>query len=272
MLDEQSPVYFFAAAVLCFTLFHLCMQKSPAERVAEIQGACATPNWTAGLFYDFRHSRSLAYRILKLDERCWRHAAGSITSPPRVNRGNCAVSIEQFKLDSSRAGNLSSRLAGIARAAAGGAHPAGEGIERRVAMQYSPMNDIRNISRVDPEPLSSFARLESHPSRVRNWCNDSKLCFLRLSTKCTWKRQIIMHRIIQEAFAEIARRIRAGEPTTEWDIAQLCSADTRKKDGAGADDRRSEREHRQCRTTCRQGKELVINARFRVDRCGYEIQ
>src|SRR5206468_11396913 len=30
-----------------------------------------------------------------------------------------------------------------------------------------------------------------------------------------------MHRIIQEAFAEIARRHRANEPTTEWDIAQF---------------------------------------------------
>ena len=30
-----------------------------------------------------------------------------------------------------------------------------------------------------------------------------------------------MHRIIQEAFAEIARRIRANEPTTEWDIEQF---------------------------------------------------
>src|SRR5437660_8048322 len=30
-----------------------------------------------------------------------------------------------------------------------------------------------------------------------------------------------MHRIIQETFAEIARRIRAEEPTTEWDIAQF---------------------------------------------------
>jgi len=30
-----------------------------------------------------------------------------------------------------------------------------------------------------------------------------------------------MHRIIQEAFTEIARRIRADEPTTEWDIAQF---------------------------------------------------
>src|SRR2546430_15595596 len=29
-----------------------------------------------------------------------------------------------------------------------------------------------------------------------------------------------MHRIIQEAFAEIARRMRANEPTTEWDIGQ----------------------------------------------------
>ena len=30
-----------------------------------------------------------------------------------------------------------------------------------------------------------------------------------------------MHRIIQEAFAEIARRIRANEPTTERDIADF---------------------------------------------------
>jgi Xaa-Pro aminopeptidase len=30
-----------------------------------------------------------------------------------------------------------------------------------------------------------------------------------------------MHRIIHETFAEIARRIRADEPTTEWDIAQF---------------------------------------------------
>src|SRR5439155_7553647 len=30
-----------------------------------------------------------------------------------------------------------------------------------------------------------------------------------------------MHRIIQEAFAEIARRIRADESMTEWDIAQF---------------------------------------------------
>src|SRR5262245_64907930 len=29
------------------------------------------------------------------------------------------------------------------------------------------------------------------------------------------------HRIIQEAFAELARGIRANEPTTEWDIAQF---------------------------------------------------
>ena len=30
-----------------------------------------------------------------------------------------------------------------------------------------------------------------------------------------------MHHIIQEAFAEIARRARSDEPTTEWDIGQF---------------------------------------------------
>jgi Xaa-Pro dipeptidase len=44
-------------------------EQSPAERVAEIQAALRDAKLDGWLFYDFRHSDPLAYRILKLDEK-----------------------------------------------------------------------------------------------------------------------------------------------------------------------------------------------------------
>jgi hypothetical protein len=53
------------AAVLCFTLVpFMHAQESPAERVAEIQTALRDAKLDGWLFYDFRHSDPLAYRIL----------------------------------------------------------------------------------------------------------------------------------------------------------------------------------------------------------------
>jgi hypothetical protein len=40
-------------------------QQSPAERVAEIQAALREAKLDGWLFYDFRHSELLAYRILR---------------------------------------------------------------------------------------------------------------------------------------------------------------------------------------------------------------
>jgi len=58
------------AAVLCFTFVSsMNAQQSPAERVAEIQAALRDAKLDGWLFYDFRHSDPLAYRILKLDEK-----------------------------------------------------------------------------------------------------------------------------------------------------------------------------------------------------------
>ena len=58
------------AAVLCFTLApSMHAQESPAQRVAEIQTALRDAKLDGWLFYDFRHSDPLAYRILKLDEK-----------------------------------------------------------------------------------------------------------------------------------------------------------------------------------------------------------
>src|SRR5437870_13399676 len=88
------------AAVLCFTLVpFMHAQESPAERVAEIQAALRASGLDGWLFYDFRHSDPLAYRILKLAEggvttRRWFYFVPVVGDPVKV-----VHSIEQHRLD-----------------------------------------------------------------------------------------------------------------------------------------------------------------------------
>ena len=75
-------------------------EQSPAERVTEIQAALREAKVDGWLFYDFRHSDPLAYRILKLDEkmsasRRWFYYIPASGEPVKI-----VQSIEQFKLDS----------------------------------------------------------------------------------------------------------------------------------------------------------------------------
>src|SRR5882672_1716479 len=139
----------FAAASLCFTfVFSMQAEQSAAERVAEIQAALRAAKLDGWLFYDFRHRDPLAYRILKLDEkmlasRRWFYYIPASGEPVKI-----VQSIEQFKLDSLPGKKLVFRgwqeLHARLREALGA--PA-KGSKRRIAMQYSPMNDIPYISR-----------------------------------------------------------------------------------------------------------------------------
>ena len=91
----------FAVFVLCLTFVGPThAQQSPAERVTEIQAALREAKLDGWLFYDFRHSDPLAYRILKLDEnmlasRRWFYYVPASGEPVKI-----VQSIEQFKLDS----------------------------------------------------------------------------------------------------------------------------------------------------------------------------
>src|ERR1051325_6183607 len=91
----------FAALIFCLSLVaSMHAEQSPAERVAEIQAALRDAKLDGWLFYDFRHSDPLAYRILKLDEkmlasRRWFYYVPASGEPVKI-----VQSIEQFKLDS----------------------------------------------------------------------------------------------------------------------------------------------------------------------------
>ena len=100
---------------------------------------------------------------------------------------------------------------------------AGKESKRRVAMQYSPMNHhplhlaCGCGNGIELVPFYS----ELNPSPARELVQRFEAVFSPAQHQMHVEASDKMHRIIQDAFAEIARRIRADEPTTEWDIAQF---------------------------------------------------
>src|SRR5437899_9552897 len=211
------------AAVLCFTLVSsMNAQQSPAERVAEIQVALRTAKLDGWLFYDFRHSDPLASRILKLDAKRWASRRWFYYVPASGEPVKIVQSIEQFKLDSLPGRKLvfrgwqelHARLREILT-------PAAKESKSRIAMQYSPMNDIPYISRVDAGTIELVRSFGVEPTTSAELVQRCEAVFSPDQHQMHVEASDKMHRIIQEAFAEIARRIRANEPTTEWDIAQF---------------------------------------------------
>jgi Xaa-Pro aminopeptidase len=213
----------FAAFIFTLNLVGLVRaRQSPAERVAEIQTALRDAKLDGWLFYDFRHSDPLAYRILKLDEKMFASRRWFYYVPASGEPLKIVQSIEQFKLDSLPGRKLVYRgwqeLHARLREALGAT---GKESKRHVAMQYSPMNDIPYISRVDAGTIELVRSFGVEPVSSAELVQRFEAVFSPEQHEMHVEASDKMHRIIQQAFAEIARRIRAEEPTTEWDIAQF---------------------------------------------------
>jgi len=240
---KQKAFFFLAALILFVPSFAVRANPTPAERVTQIQAALRAAKLDGWLFYDFRGSDPLAPRILMLGD----HASGSrrwfYYIPASGEPVKIVHSIERYKLDALPGKRLiyrgwqeqhsdlretlvpvvagvspatSPRNAADTAAATAKNHP-------HIAMQYSPMNDIPYMSRVDAgtielirsfgvEPVTS-AELVQQFEAV--WTPAQKESHIEASDKT--------HRIIMEAFAEIARRIRADQPVTEYDIQQFIA-------------------------------------------------
>src|SRR5947208_10912543 len=220
---KASDFSILTAGILSFThVASMHAQQAPEERVAEIQAALREAKLDGWLFYDFRHSDPLAYRILKLDEKMFASRRWFYYIPASGEPVKIVQSIEQFKLDSLPGRKLvfrgwqelHARLREVLTA------PTKES-KRRVAMQYSPMNDIPYISRVDAGTIELVRSFGVEPVSSAELVQRFEAVFSPEQHELHVEASDKMHRIIQDAFADIARRIRADEPTTEWDIAQF---------------------------------------------------
>ena len=201
--------------------------QEQAARVAEIQSALGAAGLDGWLFYDFRHSDPLAYRILKLPEggvttRRWLYFIPVVGEPVKV-----VHSIEQHRLDQLPGRKIIYRSwqelhAALSDALASGGLKSKRVLLRKVAMQYSPENDIPYVARVDAGTVELVRSIRgvsvvTSADLVQQfeaaWTPEQLAMHREAADK--------LHRIIMEAFAEIARRIRADGQTSEYDIQQF---------------------------------------------------
>ncbi len=216
--------------VVLATFAHAQQPPTPAARVAEIQSALRDAKLDGWLFYDFRKSDPLAYRILKLGEtgittRRWFYYIPATGEPVKI-----VHSIERFKLDALPGRRLVYRRwqelhAGVRDALAGlppGMKPRDKPRrKRRIAMQYSPNNDIPYMARVDAGTIELIRTFGVEPETSADLVQRFEAVWTPAQREMHVEAANKVHQIIIESFAEIARRIRAGEPVTEYDIQQF---------------------------------------------------
>jgi Xaa-Pro dipeptidase len=203
--------------------------EEQTKRVAEIQAALREANLDGWLFYDFRRSDPLAYRILKLPTtgvttRRWFYYVPVVGEPVRV-----VHSIERFRLDTLPGRKIIYRSwqelhAAVRDALASGGLKSKRVVIKNVAMQYSPNNDIPYVARVDAgtvELVRSMPGVSVVTSADLVQQFEATLTPEQLASHREAADKV--HKVITEGFAEIARRIRAGETPTEYVIQQFIA-------------------------------------------------
>jgi Xaa-Pro aminopeptidase len=167
------------------------------------------------LFYDHHHRDPIAYRVLKIAPpmctRRWYYLIPASGEPARlahrIERGNLDGVPGELRLYSSwneQREHLKQMLAG----------------KRRIAMQYSPLNDIPYVGLVDAgtielvktfgvEVVSSADLVQLFEAR---WSGDALASHLAAGK--------IVHAAINGAFASIRDAVRAGKVLTEYDVQQ----------------------------------------------------
>jgi Xaa-Pro dipeptidase len=188
------------------------------QRIAAIQAALQETGGLDGwLFYDFRVSDPLAYRVLLLDPakhvtRRWYYWIPAIGEPVKLlhriephvldelpGQSQLYVSWEQQRL------LLSSLLQG----------------RRLIAMQYSPLNAVPYLSRVDAgtiELIRSFgievATSADLVQRFEAVWTDEQLESHRYATTA-------LRRIVDDAFSHVASAITKGRELNEYGLQQF---------------------------------------------------
>src|SRR5215212_4461475 len=215
-------------------------RRESAERVREIQAALRDAKLDGWLFYDFRGSDPLAYRILKLGQRGittrrWFYFVPATGEPVKL-----VHSIERDKLDQLPGRKLVylpwPQLHNYLRETLTAGSIGGGGLvhtqrgkmrvyyrrgPRRIAMQYSPNNDIPYMSRVDAGTIELIRSFGVEPVPSADLVQQFEAAWTPAQFETHKEASDKIHRIIIESFDEIARRIKANEPTTEYDIQQF---------------------------------------------------
>src|SRR5262249_52275407 len=185
-------------------------------QLEQIQHSLRAQGMDAWLFCDFHHRDPIAYRILGLPEhgiatRRWYYVVPAQGQPVKLVHRIEAAALDSLPGEKEVYASWNQLQDSLRKVLSP---------FRRVAMQYSPLNQIPYISLVDagtvelvkscgPEVVSSAGLVQQFESR---WSPEALQSHMEAGR--------MIHGIIDEAFAEIANRVEAGG-TDEYAIQEF---------------------------------------------------
>jgi Xaa-Pro aminopeptidase len=186
-------------------------------RIAEIQEALRRAGFDGWLFYDFRLSDPIAYRVLGLTQRGATTRRWFCLVPARGRILTLVSAVEAHRLDSLGGDHTVYRsyaelIEGLRRIL---------GSMRRIAMDYSPQAAIPYVSRVDAGTLelvrSLGVEIVSSADLVQYF--EARLTPAQLAGHR--RAGAALGVVVNDTFAEIARQVRSNRNPTEFEIQQF---------------------------------------------------
>lgn len=191
-------------------------QNDQLARIAEIQVALQKEKLDGWLFYDFRGSDILTPRIL-LTERLGGSRRWFYFIPAKGEPVKIVHAIEPDQIDVLPGKKLIYREWSLLRSQVKSAI----GPSKRIAMQYSPNNDIPYISRVDAGTIEMVRSLGVEILTSADLVQQFEAVWTDVQLTMHKEACAKLQKIILEAFGEIKRRMIANEATTEIDVQQF---------------------------------------------------
>lgn len=187
--------------------------------LAVMQSALKKAKLDGWLFYDFRGSDPLAARVLKLkvrtaSSRRWFYYIPATGEPTKI-----VHAIEQQRLDELPGAKKVYAQWELLQKTLRETMVAKKGSKPKVAMQYSPDNNIPYISRVDAGTIELIKSFKVNVVSSGDLIQEFEAVFTEEQFQMHKEANEKVHKVIQEAFAEIKRRINSNAKVTEYDIA-----------------------------------------------------
>jgi len=187
------------------------------QRLAEISRALVAAGLDGWLFYDFRVSDPIAYRVLGLSERGITTRRWFCYVPARGEARALVSAVESRRLDSLGIERIvyqssAGMLAGLSTILAGA---------RRVAMNYSPRGAIPYVSRVDAGTVELVRSLGVEIVSAADLIQQFEATLSAAQMGGHRRAGAALGVVVDQTFAEIARRGAAGASATEYSIQQF---------------------------------------------------
>ena len=183
--------------------------------IAAIQSALREQKLDGWLFYDILHRDPIAYRVLGLDhglaKRRWFYLIPARGTPRKLVHRIEATALDSLpgeKMVYAAAAELEKNLRKLMSRS------------KKVAMQYSPKNLLPSISLVDAGTVELIRGLGCKVLSSADLVQQFEAAWTGQQLESHRAAGLVVDSITQATFSEAARRVRAAESFTEYDLQQ----------------------------------------------------